>query len=1053
MLNLVSLFDPSHSAKSSSECWQLIDEHYAVEELTAINELKKYWQTLLRQGIVDEQLISQKTTLCIHRLRAIPSQQPLDDLLQEYQLASDEGLVLMSLAEALLRIPDRTTAEQLIQEKLTQADWLQHFNDQANFWVNASTLGLFVSGECLSSETDQGLLQRIGRQLMSRLGAPAIYHVMCKMMTRLGNHFVAGQTLDEALAVRSAQRCQGMDYSFDMLGEAALTAKDAQAYFDAYQQAIVDLSPVIDREEGMRPSISIKLSALSPRYEPLKKERVMSELLPRLQALLALAIEHDVPLTFDAEEMDRLDLSLQLFEACLRQSAESGWSQLGLAVQAYSKRAMAILVWLDALSCELKTRVPVRLVKGAYWDSEIKKSQQRGESHYSVFTVKAASDLSYYCCAHFLLSSQYLKPQFATHNALTVQTVLALAESCQCSWSEFEFQRLQGMGEPLYEQLMRELPFQLRIYAPVGSHKQLLPYLVRRLLENGANNAFVQQLLNNAIDVEALAQSPMVLLPDNVPVLALPSAMFGEQRCNSSGINIANAIEREHLQQAMFPWFNHQWQAASWVDGEWQKDGFPLACFDPAKADCRVGTRYDASVELIDKALLSARHALPAWSHCSVKSRAEVINHFADLLEGHRAELITLCQRESGKTVGDAIDEVREAVDFCRYYASQAESLMEEPRTLPGPTGELNQLWLKARGVAVCVSPWNFPLAIFVGQLSAALVVGNTVIAKPSCKTSLIAARTVELIIEAGLPRDVIQLLVCSGDLANRLWSSNIDVVAFTGSYATAKSINSQLAEKPGPIIPFIAETGGQNAMIVDSTALPEQVVHDVLESAFKSAGQRCSALRVLFMQDDIADTLLELLLGAMRDLVVGYPCDWQTDIGPLIDERAKQDVLNHISSFRISERIVAESYLDEQLQGSFVAPVVVSIASMDQLTDEVFGPVLHVVRFSSGDVSDVLSQINRSGYGLTLSIHSRRFDWAQELAAQLMVGNVYINRNQIGAVVGVQPFGGMANSGTGPKAGGPHYLYRFVAEQTVTTNTAAMGGDAALLSKNLTTF
>lgn len=978
----------------------------------------------------------------------------IDALLLEYSLDTREGVLLMCLAEALMRIPDSATADALIRDKLTVADWKQHLQRSKSLLVNASTWGLLLTGKVIT--LDAGVEDEpasIINRLVNRLSEPVVRQAMHQAMKIMGRQFVLGRTIAEALVNSRRLREAGYSYSFDMLGEAAITGQDADHYFDAYSQAIRAIGSEKPRSDPAgRSSISIKLSALHPRYEQAQKQRVMGELGERMRGLIQLARELDVGITIDAEEADRLELSLDLFEQLYRDPVSRGWGNLGLVVQAYQKRALPVLCWLAALAHSQGDRIPLRLVKGAYWDSEIKHAQQLGLAGYPVFTRKEATDVSYLACARFLLSEPVrglLYPQFATHNAHTVASVASMA-----SHDEFEFQRLHGMGDALYETVRERYGNRVRIYAPVGSHKDLLPYLVRRLLENGANSSFVHRLIDRKTPVDSLIEHPVSQLGRYQSLanerIALPANIYGRTRLNSQGININVADQRLPLQQQVTGFAKQRWQARPVVNGVVIESGTAVPVRAPQDRSLQVGSLFEADSDTVEQAILGAQGAFPLWNGTAVAERSAALERAADMLESHRAELIALCQLEAGKTLQDAIDEVREAVDFCRYYAGQARQLFGAPMTLDGPTGETNELYLQGRGVFVCISPWNFPLAIFTGQVMAALVAGNCVIAKPAEQTSLIAARAVSLFHQAGIPGEVLQLLPGEGRRIGPLLTSDTRItgVAFTGSTGTAWQINRSLAARNAPIATLVAETGGQNAMIVDSTALPEQVIRDVIDSAFTSAGQRCSALRVLFVQDDVAGRILELLKGAMAELKVGDPCQLATDVGPVIDETALRALQQHIAGMREQARLIAETPLPPDTgAGCFVAPIAFEIERMDQLTREHFGPVLHVIRFKASRLDEVIRQINDSGYGLTLGIHSRNETTSRYIDARLRVGNVYINRNQIGAVVGVQPFGGLGLSGTGPKAGGPHYLLRFATERTRTINSAAIGGNATLLS------
>ena len=973
--------------------------------------------------------------------------------IQEYDLSSAEGLMLMCLAEALLRIPDDATADRLILDKLGKGQWSKHFGHSHSLFVNASTWGLMLTGRFMDIE--RGAREQPDawfKRFFSRLGEPMVRSAMRRAMKILGQQFVMGETIDDALQRGQQDDWQRYRFSFDMLGEAALTKTDAQRYFSAYEQAISAVAQ--QRKENLYAtnSVSIKLSALHPRYHLFQQQRVQDELAPRLLSLAQHAMHAGVALTLDAEESDRLELSLDLFSHVFRHPSLSGWNGFGLAVQAYQKRAIAVIDWLADLARRNARRIPVRLVKGAYWDSEIKRTQEQGLSDYPVFTRKSSTDLSYMVCAARLLAApDAFYPQFATHNAHTVSFILEISDKAR----DFEFQRLHGMGDALYDDILTyETNVACRVYAPVGGHKDLLAYLVRRLLENGANSSFVNQLVNNDIPIEHIIADPVAATRRAAskphPKIPLPSHLFGAERRNSAGANFFDPTQTaplaKQLQQAM----ERKWEASPIIAQENVRRGEQHVVRDPSQQERVIGTVYLADERAVDQALSLAAQAAPHWDLTPPMDRAACLDRAANLFEEHRAELIALIIREAGRTAVDAHNEVREAVDFCRYYAMWARRLFAAPQHMPGYTGENNELSLHGRGVFACISPWNFPLAIFTGQIAAALAAGNAVIAKPAFQTPLIAAHAVRLLHHAGIPGDVLHLLPGHGNtVGSRLaCDPRVAGIVFTGSTITARNINTLLSARPGPIIPFIAETGGQNAMIVDSSALPDQVVNDVMQSAFNSAGQRCSALRVLFLQEDIAPRVIELLSGAMAELRVGDPASFATDIGPIIDEAARGKLIEHIKKLEQVARLIARAPLgDETAHGSFLAPHAFALDDLRILTNEVFGPVLHVVTFNGSALDEVIESINHFGYGLTLGVHSRIDSTVSYIRRRVRVGNMYVNRNMIGAIVGVQPFGGENLSGTGPKAGGPHYLLRFATERCFSINTAATGGNTTLLS------
>jgi RHH-type transcriptional regulator, proline utilization regulon repressor / proline dehydrogenase / delta 1-pyrroline-5-carboxylate dehydrogenase len=967
----------------------------------------------------------------------------IEDMLREFALSTKEGLALMVLAEALLRVPDARTADQFIEDKLGQGDFVHHETKSSAFLVNASAWALGMSTRVIQpGETPQGTIGRLAK----RLGLPAVRAATRQAMRLMGSHFVLGETIEAALARAQSHSPGAPRYSFDMLGEGARTAADAERYFDSYASAIEAIGRTADnRPLPDRPGISVKLSALHPRFEALSRERVMTELVPRLIDLAQRAKAYDLNFTVDAEEADRLELSLEVIAAAFRDASLAGWDGFGLAIQAYQKRAEAVIGYADELSKALNRRTMVRLVKGAYWDTEIKRAQERGLDDYPVFTRKAMTDLNYVACAQKLLTLRpRIFPQFATHNALTVATVLELSEG----QSGFEFQRLHGMGEALYARLSEDYPaLPYRTYAPVGSHRDLLAYLVRRLLENGANSSFVAIAADDAVPVPTLLRRPAEIIDAAAnarhPNIPLPRDLYQPQRQNSRGIEFGESARLRELLAAIATETTPV-AASPIIDGQ-TKEGMARQVLSPIDLATSVGSVIEATPEHANEAITAARAGFKDWSRTSAETRAEILERAADLLEQRRAHFIALLQREGGKTLDDALSEVREAVDFCRYYAAEGRKLLGVGETMPGPTGESNVLKLRGRGVFIAISPWNFPLAIFTGQVTAALMAGNAVVAKPAEQTPLIASEAVRLLHEAGVPTSALHLLPGDGNIGAALTAHrDIAGVVFTGSTEVARSINRTLAAKDGPIVPLIAETGGINAMIVDATALPEQVADDVVMSAFRSAGQRCSALRLMLVQDDVAGRMIEMIAGAARELVIGDPRELATHVGPVIDTEAKQRLEAHISRMKREARV---HFAGTAPGGNYVAPHIFELAEADQLTEEVFGPVLHVVRYPAENLEYVLQSIERSGYGLTLGIHSRIDDTIEEIIDRLGVGNVYVNRNMIGAVVGVQPFGGQGLSGTGPKAGGPHYLARFTTEQTVTINTSAAGGNAALMS------
>jgi RHH-type proline utilization regulon transcriptional repressor/proline dehydrogenase/delta 1-pyrroline-5-carboxylate dehydrogenase len=977
----------------------------------------------------------------------------VDAFMREYALSSQEGVALMCLAEALLRVPDADTADRLIRDKIGGAQWDRHRAKSESFFVNASTWALMLTGRIVRlDDASKWDFEGIFKKLVARSGEPVIRQAVTYAMRILGRQFVLGRSIGEALKEARPLAEKGYRFSFDMLGEAAYTKVDAARYAQSYRDAleiVAAANPPDARSIFERPSISIKLSALHPRYEWVKRERVFAELLPVLIALGVRARAADIALTVDAEEAERLDLMLDIFEAYGAAPQLRGWNALGLAVQAYQKRAMPVLAWLVDLARRQERRIPVRLVKGAYWDSEIKRAQELGLVEYPVFTRKAATDTSYLACARVMLGAgDALYPQFATHNAHSLAAIDAIAGGRR----DFEYQRLHGMGEALHEihRTLGGVP--TRIYAPVGSHEDLLAYLVRRLLENGANTSFVNRLADDDAPVDDIVADPVAQIaatkPHRNPRIPLPRDILGERK-NSSGFVWSDPKVSEPLIREMEALLGQPHAAAPLIGGK-ARSGAATEVRDPSDRRRIAGTVVEAGAADALDALSQAHAAQGAWDDLGGKVRAGILYRAADLFEANRPLLMALAIREAGKTLPNALGEVREDVDFLRYYAARAAALFEEPLRLPGPTGESNELTLHGRGAFACISPWNFPLSIFAGQVAGALAAGNSVLAKPAEQTPLIAAAAVRLLHEAGVPADVLHLLPGDGPrLGNPLFADpRLAGVAFTGSTDAATAINRALAARSGPIATLIAETGGQNAMIVDSTALPEQVARDALSSAFDSAGQRCSALRVLFVQDDVADKMLNILLGAMDELKLGDPMRLDTDVGPVIDEAAREMLAAHAARMTKEAKLLRKLAVPPELaNGVFFAPHAFEIDSLARLQREVFGPVLHVVRYSADGLGKVCAAINATGFGLTLGVHSRIEETAAFVRSRVHAGNVYVNRNQIGAVVGVQPFGGEGLSGTGPKAGGPNYLLRFALERTYSVNTTAAGGNAALLS------
>ena len=1033
-----------------------------------------------RQPDADRTAVQATAADLVRRVRSRAQDQgAIEAFMRQYDLGSEEGVLLMCVAEALLRIPDQDTADRLIRDKLGEADWKRHMGQSESVLVNASTWGLMLTGRLvdLADDTKRDVHGAFGR-LIGRVGEPVIRLAVRQAMRIMGHQFVMGRTIGEALSRSRKGANAAYRYSFDMLGEGALTTQDALRYLEAYRQAIHAIGrsgpggSFAGADVFATPSISVKLSALHPRYEHAKRARVFAELGPRVLELAQLAKQYGIGLTIDAEETDRLELSLDLIFQVLDDASLQGWNGFGIVVQAYQKRAPFVIDWIVDRARTMGRVIPVRLVKGAYWDSEVKRAQVEGQPGYPVFTRKVNTDVSYQGCARRLLqATDAVYPMFATHNAQTIAAIHRMAATelgagaASGAGSKYEFQKLHGMGDDLYAEVIPadRLNVPCRVYAPVGSHEDLLPYLVRRLLENGANSSFVNRITDEDVSIDDLVRDPVETVagydrtstPISHPHIALPVDLYRSQaegrseylRDNSMGINLANDAQLRDLADRIAA-ANGPWSAVPLVPGA-VHSAQKIAVTNPADRRQVVGHWQPADAAAVEQALVTAVAAQPRWDATPAASRAAILEHAATLLEARIADYMALCTREAGKTIPDGVAEVREAVDFLRYYAGQARSLFA-PEALPGPTGESNTLQLAGRGVFVCISPWNFPLAIFMGQVAAALAAGNSVIAKPAEQTNLIGYAAVQLLHEAGVPQDVLQFLPGDGATVGAALTRDARVagVAFTGSNDTARAINRAMAARDGAIGVLIAETGGQNALIADSSSLPEQLVKDALASAFTSAGQRCSAARVLFVQEDIADKVVGMIAGAMAELTVGDPALLSTDVGPVIDADALALLEDHAAKMaQVAKPIATAQGSDALAHGTYFLPRAWELASLAQLTRENFGPALHVIRWKSDQLDAVIDAINATGYGLTLGIHSRIDETVDRIAKRANVGNIYVNRNQIGAVVGVQPFGGQNLSGTGPKAGGPQYLLRFTTEKTVTVNTTAAGGNASLLT------
>ena len=1024
---------------------QVIAQNYFESEKTCVNFLLDCYPCSQSQEARVRQLAEE---LMRHVQDRDADSSGMQAFMQHYDLSSEEGVLMMCLAEALLRIPDAETEDLLINDKLTSANWYQHIGLSHSSFVNVSTWGLALTGKILK-QNDSNVFLKLWKNMIKRSGEPIIRAAVRAAIQLLSQHFVLGKSIDEAVKRSQKATTAHYAYSYDMLGEAAITQGAADFYYAKYLDAIrvVGASSNQKLDIQQRSGVSIKLSALHPRYQWVQRDRCVPVLVKLLTDLSLEAKKYGIPLTIDAEESDRLEISLDIFEQVFLDPKLKDWQGLGLAVQAYQKRASAVIDWLAELAERGNKTIAVRLVKGAYWDTEIKQAQIKGLVDYPVFTRKSTTDLSYLNCANGMLkASSKIYPQFATHNAYTAASIVILANDLNVT--NFEFQALQGMGQSLHDYLIdKKIATQsCRIYAPVGVHEDLLPYLVRRLLENGANSSFVNQIIRSEQDFDRMLEplneqvSRYKDKPSH-PQIPLPAEIFYHRR-NSSGWEWSDSIETGRLHSELERWSGHQWNPL-------KSKKLSRSVINPSNQHDCVGCVNDSSIENAISIIDHSKEAFSTWSKRSFQERALYLQKIADLLEGHRAELLALLVREAGKTFVDGLAELREAIDFCRYYAQQACDALT-PQSLMGYTGEANTLSFRGRGVMVCISPWNFPLAIFLGQIVACLVTGNTVIAKPAEQTSLIALRVADLIYQAGVPDDVLQVVLGEGSTigSTLIQHSDIAGVLFTGSTATAKSIQRVLAHKDGPIVPFIAETGGLNAMLVDSTALPEQTINDVILSAFGSAGQRCSACRILLLQNDIADEFIEMLQGAMAELDIGDPQWLKTDIGPVIDQAARDRLLSHEQYLSEHGCLIYKSPLGDCCNSDlFIAPQAYEIADLSLLAEEVFGPILHVIRFERKNRLSIIKQLNQLGYGLTFGIQSRIDSSVSEVLSEINAGNLYVNRNTIGAVVGLQPFGGVGLSGTGPKAGGPNYLQSLCHEVTVSIDTTAAGGNASLMA------
>jgi RHH-type proline utilization regulon transcriptional repressor/proline dehydrogenase/delta 1-pyrroline-5-carboxylate dehydrogenase len=1025
-----------------------LTNQYLVDEDLLVNQLLEK----ANPGYEKRQEIKQLATKLVENVRSkIDQMDGVDAFMKEYDLSSKEGIVLMCMAEALLRIPDKGTAEKLIKDKLLDADWKSHMGKSDSSFVNASTWGLMLTGKIIDVDEDKKGLSKVFDKLLNRTGEPAVRAGVYQAMKVMGKQFVMGRTIKEALKRSQTKRHRDYRFSFDMLGEAALTQTDADRYLESYLRAIEAIAKGNTKNSiEDAATISIKLSALHPRYEIANVKRVLKELVPNVKKIVDLACSLNVAVTVDAEEADRLELSLLVFEQVYAQCI-TGYDGFGLVVQAFSKRAMSVLEFLTVLAEKYGHKIPLRLVKGAYWDTEIKRSQEQGLENYPVFTRKVNTDISYLACADKLLGNRdKFYPQFATHNANTVAAVRVMANNNL----GYEFQRLHGMGQTLHQQSIdpEGLNVPCRVYAPVGSHEDLLPYLVRRLLENGANTSFVNRLVDLELNIDDITRDPIEVVRKNQkhkhPQIPLPIDIFQPERKNSKGINLADVATLKQLEEELTKCQSNKITAMPLIPG-YKNQLKARDVFSPADLSFMVGHCIEANQQDVELALNNAQSAFANWNSTEVYQRALLVNKIGDLIQENQTVLMHLLRHEAGKSLDDSISELKEAIDFCRYYAHHANQKMTTSLKMPGPTGESNFLSVQGKGVFVCISPWNFPLAIYVGQIVAALVTGNCVIAKPAEQTSIIGYYLAGLMHQAGIPSSVLQFVPGPGSVIGNVLcqSTQTTGVVFTGSTQTAQTINKNLANRENcSIATLVAETGGLNCMIADSSTLPEQLVKDVIASAFISAGQRCSALRVLYIQEDIADSTLEMLAGAMDQMSIGHPDYYSSDVGPLIDKNSLNKLNTHVEYMQTNGKLIKALKVPSELNGYYFAPHAFEMDSINLLKEEVFGPFLHVIRYKAKDLDNVIDEINATGYGLTFGVHSRINNTIEHVINRIQVGNCYINRSTIGAVVGVHPFGGMGLSGTGPKAGGPSYLESFMTEKTITNNIAAVGGNADLL-------
>jgi RHH-type proline utilization regulon transcriptional repressor/proline dehydrogenase/delta 1-pyrroline-5-carboxylate dehydrogenase len=978
----------------------------------------------------------------IEPIRANTQITKIEAFINEYGLNNEEGITIISLAESLLRIPDKPTSIELIADKFSGTNWKQHLNNES-FLVNAATWGLLIGGKILNKDYKENIIEN----LVKRLGEPIIRYIIRQAILTIGDSFVAGESIDQAL--KNASKYPDYLFSYEILGEGARSRQQADDYFHNYIKAINTIAKKQPKDKPLfkRTSISLKLSALHPRYELIKHNRLKNELVDSLKEIILKAKLHGINVTFAAEEASRLDISLAIFKELFSDPDIGSYEGLGITVQAYQKRAPLVIDYLRDLAKDYNKKIPIRLVKGEYWDSEIKKAQNLGLEGFPVYTYKHYTELSYLACVQKLCSSEYFYPQFATHNAVTIASIINIAKG-----KDFEIQRFFGMGEKLHAYIKQIEDVDCRIHAPIGNHKDLSHYLIRRLIENGSTNFFVHLFSNKSVDIDDLLLNPLILakqtkFKSNDKIL-LPKNLY-RSRKNSSGVDIGMTAKLSELQEKVNSFKDRIWTSSPIINGKGRDSASPLINYQPGNLKKEVGKVTFASKEDCSKALQDACRAFITWNKVTVCSRKEKIFKFADLLEENKEEFISLLIRESGKTLNYAIAEIREAVDFCRYYGIEAEKLQESSQALAGPIGEKNSLSLNGKGVFACISPWNFPLSIFVGQIIAAISMGNCVIAKPAGKTSLIAFTAVKLMHKAGIPENVVQLMPGNGEVIGNYLLNDIRIkgVAFTGSSKVAKIINRTLAARDTEITPLIAETGYQNCMVVDSSALIEQAIDDIISSAFGSTGQRCSALRVLYIQDDIADKLINLLAGAINELTIGDNEQYFTDIGPVIDQSSKDDLLKHIENMKQNGKIIGCIQINSEIKelGHYISPYAFEINSIKQLDKENFGPILHVIRYSVNDLDKIIDEINSTGLDLIFGIHSRINNKIEYIKQRIKSGNIYINRAVTGALIGMQPFSNEGTSGTWPKAGGAHYLLKFCNEQVSSENTAAIGSNLEL--------